>query len=90
MCWYSIKRKKCAQAPDIPILGVLLAHFVMTHPNVKVVSALLEAPSSISSPSPVDTELRDSYGMTALFHTCNHGHHRYWNNIFKSLALFYY
>lgn len=44
--------------------------------HIEVVSALLEAPSSLSSPSPVDTELRDSYGMTALFHTCNHGHHR--------------
>ena len=54
-----------------------LSYFVMTHPTVQVVSALLEAPSSLSSPSPVDTELRDSYGMTALFHTCNHGHHRY-------------
>merc|ERR1712004_555915 len=24
----------------------------------------------------VDTEARDGYGMTALFHTCNHGLHR--------------
>jgi len=24
----------------------------------------------------IDTELKDSYGMTALFHTCNHGAHR--------------
>jgi hypothetical protein len=36
---------------------------------VQVVTVLLEQPG-------LDTELKDSYGMTALFHTCNHGHHR--------------
>jgi len=37
--------------------------------HLEVVSTLLEHPG-------VDTEMKDSYGMTALFHTCNHGHHR--------------
>merc|ERR1719430_1585147 len=37
--------------------------------HTRVVEALLEQDS-------VDTEMKDSYGMTALFHTCNHGHHR--------------
>ena len=38
--------------------------------HTKVVAALLQSEVS------VDTEAKDGYGMTALFHTCNHGLHR--------------
>ena len=38
--------------------------------HTKVVAALLESEVG------VDTEAKDGYGMTALFHTCNHGLHR--------------
>lgn len=37
--------------------------------HTEVVRALVER-------SETDTELKDSYGMTALFHCCNHGQHR--------------
>ena len=35
----------------------------------EVVSVLLRHPN-------INLEMKDSYGMTAVFHTCNHGHHR--------------
>ena len=38
--------------------------------HTKIVETLLEPEVG------VDTEARDGYGMTALFHTCNHGLHR--------------
>ena len=38
--------------------------------HTKVVEALLHSEVG------VDTEAKDGYGMTALFHTCNHGLHR--------------
>jgi len=38
--------------------------------HTKVVAALLQSEVG------VDTEAKDGYGMTALFHTCNHGLHR--------------
>ena len=38
--------------------------------HTKVVEALLQSEVG------VDTEAKDGYGMTALFHTCNHGLHR--------------
>ena len=37
--------------------------------HVDVVNVLLKHPDT-------KLELKDSYGMTAVFHTCNHGHHR--------------
>ena len=37
--------------------------------HVRVVSVLLAHEDT-------QLELKDSYGMTAVFHTCNHGHHR--------------
>ena len=37
--------------------------------HTEVVSVLLRHPD-------IKLELKDSYGMTAVFHTCNHGHHR--------------
>ena len=38
--------------------------------HLGVLAALLEGAVGL------DTEARDGYGMTALFHTCNHGQHR--------------
>ena len=37
--------------------------------HTEVVSVLLRHPD-------IKLEMKDSYGMTAVFHTCNHGHHR--------------
>merc|ERR1719483_455864 len=37
--------------------------------HIKVVEALLEQKD-------IELEMKDSYGMTAVFHTCNHGFHR--------------
>ena len=38
--------------------------------HLGVLAALLEGAAGL------DTEARDGYGMTAVFHTCNHGQHR--------------
>ncbi len=36
--------------------------------HTEVVSVLLSHPD-------IRLEMKDSYGKTAVFHTCNHGHH---------------